>query len=870
MSGADPGDGAGRPRRIPLAIASARAQVAGAIAYARAGVAGAIAALRSAGVLDAMGPARRKSAAVWRRRPRWLVPVLGCLPLIPLIHGLIDARLAARTPSLHLLDRNWNFIAAVGNDDGDFGFWSMPPTLPPALITATLAAEDRRFQGHPGVDLRAVGGSLVDNYVRHRPQRGASTVAMQLARLQRKGGTGWYWKAHDAVAALALTGRLGREGVLRGYFRDAPYGNRISGAACAARRYFRKPVQDLSLAECALLAAVPKAPSRFNLFSQRGFELARRRAVLILKRAGNYGFITDEVRDGALSELAAFKPPQRQYRNSNTFHFLRQVAAKAPAATHPQGEIRTTLDLRLQDTLQGVLRREVPDLLRWQAGNSAALVLDARDGQVLAYVGSSDYYDPRGGAIDCANLSRSTGSLLKPFIYAMGMEWKGYTAATVLTDLGHDFGTGDRSFMPENFDHKFMGPVLYKTALANSRNIPAVEVLKSVGLDRFYDRCVAMGLAKDDGRAGLYGLGISIGGLYCSLQQLGAAYLSLANAGEKRDLIWELPDTATGWLPKGALGASTAADHGGQGRARPGERVLPADIALQIRRFLSDPVARLPSFARGGNLEYPFAVAAKTGTSEGFRDSWCFAFSDTYLIGVWIGNTDFSPTKRLSGYEGAARIAKRMLYALHPDRIDGLKDAAYPYPAGYIPVNICRLTGKRADRATPYATTEYFRPGTEPLEFSDVQQTLPVDPRNGLLAFEGCKVPVQHRRFTVLDPKYRDWAASQGLEVPPDRYSPACGGAPAVEEYSVAITAPRSGSRFFIDPEMPADGSLLPINCRVFPPPASVLWLINGEEHAEVKYPFTLKWPMKPGAYTFQAVVPGTAFRSATVRFEVF
>ena len=821
--------------------------------------------------MAALGVARGRTAQAWRARPRWLVPALIAIPLIPLIHGIMDARLTSRTPSLHLLDRNWNFIAAVGNNEGDFGFWAMPDALPPALITATLAAEDRRFQGHPGVDIRAVGGSILDNYVRRRPQRGASTLAMQLARLQRHGGTGFYWKAHDASAALALTARLGREGVLRAYFRDAPYGNRISGAACAARRYFRKPVQDLSLAECALLAAVPKAPSRFNLFSSRGFELARRRANLILKRAGSYGFIDAATRDGALAELAAFAPPERQYRDPDTFHFLRQAAAHAPAETHPRGEIRTTLDLKMQDTLQGILRREVPELLKWQAGNSAALVLDARDGQVLAYVGSSDYYDPRGGAIDCANLPRSTGSLLKPFIYALGMEWKGYTAATVLTDLGHDFGVGDRSFVPENYDRKFMGPVLYKTALANSRNIPAVEVLKAVGVDRFYERCVAMGLARDDGKAGLYGLGLSIGGLYCTLQQLGAAYLSLANAGEKRDLVWELPDTATAWLPSpGALAPAGADGRYSAAAGHTAARVLPADIALQIRRFLSDPVARLPGFPRGGNLEYPFAVAAKTGTSEGFRDSWCFAFSDTYLVGVWIGNTDFSATRGLSGYEGAARIAKRMLYTLHPDRVDGLSDAAYPVPAGYVPVNICRLTGKRADRSTPYATTEYFRPGTEPLEFSDVQQTLPVDPRNGLLAFEGCKVPVQLRRFTVLDPQYRDWAVSQGLETPPDRYSPACGGAPIVEEYSLAITAPRSGSRFFIDPEMPAEGSLLPINCRVFPPPASVLWLVNGEEHAVVTYPFTLKWPMRPGTYTFQAVVPGTTFRSAPVHFEVF
>jgi penicillin-binding protein 1C len=539
----------------------------------------------------------------------------------------------------------------------------------------------------------------------------------------------------------------------------------------------------------------------------------------------------------------------------------------------------------LQDSLQSLLRRELPRLLKWEAGNASAIVLDVRQGQVLAYVGSQDYFDPRGGAIDFASLPRSTGSLLKPFIYAMGMEWRGFTAATVLTDLGHDFGVGTRSFMPENYDHKYLGPVLYKNALANSRNIPAVEVLKEVGVEAFYRRCIALGLARDDGQAGRYGLGLSIGGLYCSLTQLGEAYLALANQGMRRRLVWELTDSATresgvgtkfepadvGTMSTPAdVGTKIAPDRDGEDASgtRP-ERVMPADIAMLIRRFLADPSARLPAFPRGGNLEYPFAVSVKTGTSEGYRDSWCIALSDTYLVGVWIGNADFSATKGLSGYEGAARIAKRMLYALHPDRVDGLSDAEFPYPPGYVAAPICRLTGKRADRNTPYVTTEYFRPGTEPVEFSDAQMTLPVDARNGLLAYPGCPVPLRWKRFTVLDPRYRAWAEAQGLEVPPERYSPACGERETVERYALSITSPRGGSRFFLDPEMPEGMSLLPIACRVDPAPTSVLWLADGKEVAEVRFPFTLKWAMRPGVHTFQAVVPGTPFRSAPVRLEV-
>lgn len=813
------------------------------------------------------GPWLSRERPGWRPRRRLVFALLSLPLLIPALHGLLGIRLLRKDPSLHLVDRAYRFIAAVENPTGEFGYWEMPADLPPTVVTATLAAEDRRFESHFGVDLRAASAAFLDNYIRRRGYRGASTLAMQVARLQRGGSGGWYNKVRDAVAAVGLTAFHGRDRVLRQYLGFAPYGNRIAGAACASRRYFHKPVQDLSLAEASLLASIPKAPSRLNPFHEGGFKLAKRRAALVIRRAFAYGWISEAVKTESLAELETLSRPFKELRDQSTFHFLRAVTGKlaenpdrtgnrpGPDGADPGGEIRATLDLEVQDTLQATLEREIPRLLKWEAGNSAAMVVDVRTGEVLAYVGSFDYYDRRGGAIDCANLPRSTGSLLKPFIYALGMEWQGFTPATILTDLGFDFGAGQRSFVPENFDRKFMGPVLYKNALANSRNIPAIQVLKAVGIDMFYRMCIALGLAPDDGRAQHYGLGLSIGGLYCTLQQVCDAYLTLANQGQRRGLKWRMDGDVDGAAAR---------------TARPSRQVIPPEIAMQIKRFLSDPVARLPSFPRGGHLEYPFAVAAKTGTSEGFRDSWCVGFSDRYLVGAWIGNTDFTPTKSLSGYEGAAVIVRKTLLALHPDRADGLKDVGFPSPPGYLPVPICRLTGNRADRNTPYVTTEYFRPGTEPLEFSQVHQLLPVDRRNGLLAFPGCDAPLEYRRFTVLAPRFRDWAESQGLEVPPGRYSPECGGAPVIDSYDIAVTSPRTGSRFFIDPEMPPGKSLLPLACRVSPSPASVLWLVNGEEYKVVRPPFTLHWPMQPGQYRFQAVVPGTDFRSASVKLEVY
>lgn len=784
------------------------------------------------------------------------------LLLLPAAHGLLDVRLTENAPSMLLLDRDHEFIATIENDDRQFGFWDMPSVLPENLVAASIAAEDRRFRSHPGVDPLAVAAAFRSNYIRHGVYRGASTLAMQVARLQRGGSSGWYFKIHDAVVALGITILHGREEILRQYFRIAPYGNRISGAACASRRYFHKPIQDLSMAEAALLASLPKAPSRFNLFREDGWILAKQRAELILRRAAAYRLIPAASLPGALSELSSLVRPVAERRRESSFHFLMQCARRLEETPHREGVIRTTLDQRLQDTLFAILRGEIPRLQQKDVDNAAAMVVDIPSGEVLAYLGSVDYRNDRGGAIDCANLPRSTGSLLKPFIYGMGMEWLGYTPATILTDLDFDFGSGNRSFIPENSDRKYQGPVLYKNALANSRNIPAVQVLQSIGVDLFYRRCIALGLTEDDGKEEYYGLGLSIGGLYCTLQQIAGAYLALANDGYRKKLQWEIPDST-----RFAGNASLAGAVPSGPEASP---VIPPEIARQIKRFLADPLARLPTFPRGGNLEYPFAVATKTGTSEGFRDSWCVAFSDKYLVVVWLGNTNFSPTRFMSGYRGAAPIARNIMFALHPDRIDGQSDVEFPPPRGFVPVPICRLTGKRADRLTPFVTTEYFRPGTEPLEISTASQLIPVDKRNGLLAPPPCQAPIEYRRFTVLDPQYSDWARSQGLEVPPDRISPHCGETATINSYQVEIVSPRNGSRFFIDPEMPAGASIVPLHAKASPSPSHLLWMVNGEESELLPYHTTFQLPMKPGTYEIQAVVPRTEFRSKPITLEIF
>jgi penicillin-binding protein 1C len=783
--------------------------------------------------------------------------------------SLTDIRLKEYEPSWIILDRNYRFIAEIESRDGHIGYWPAPDTLPQTLVTAVLAAEDRRFRRHIGIDVKSVIRAVVNNYITKQSFSGASTIAMQTARLQRGGSSSPFTKVRDSFAAVWLTLVYGRDKVLKQYVSISPYGNRIAGAPCASRRYFRKPVQDLSLAESALLVSVPRAPGRMNLFTERGFSAARSRARLVLNRCLEYGWIDSTEYHQSMAELATFKISPRDIRDEASIHAVlryqgllhdtdggrpadrrrqRPSAARRSESAAGGGLVISSINMDIQRYVQNELAEHLDRLRSRDVENGAVVVIDTRDNHVLAYIGSGGYFTSGSGMHDYAATKRSTGSLLKPFIFAFGMEELDYTAATVLRDINHDFGEGIRSFIPANSDRSFLGPILYKYALANSRNIPAVHVMRELGVNSVYRRLGHLRLAADDGRGDHYGLGLSIGGLYSDLVSISRAYLALGNEGRISDPVWFRDDTVS-----------------------ERSQVLTPQASAMIQRFLADPLARLPTFPRDGFFEYPFPVAVKTGTSDGFRDAWCVALSNRYLVGVWLGNANNHSMKRVSGYEGAAPLVKKIMLHLHPHERDGLRDGNFSAPPGWQPFSICRLTGLRADMNTPYVTSDFFAPGTEPREASSVLRVLPVDTRNGLLANMACPSRYREfRSFLALSPEYELWARSQGLPVAPRLQSPLCPGVRLPVDYRVEITWPRSGARFFIDPEMPEDRSFLPVNAVVEPESESLLWFVNGQELLTTSPPHTLRLPMSSGRYELQAAVPGTPVRSLVVRVDIF
>jgi penicillin-binding protein 1C len=751
--------------------------------------------------------------------------------------------LVAPGPSVLLRDRHGEFLGEAGDPAGEFGFWLVDP-LPERVVAATLALEDRRFWSHPGVDVAAAARALVQNLRAGRRVSGASTLAMQVARLQRPARRSYPRKAMEALTALLMTARHGRRAVLAHYLRIVPYGNRIRGIGYAARRYLDKPVADLSWAETAFLAAIPQAPARMNPFVPGGRERAVRRGQRILDELLRRGLLSHQEHDLARRQIVALAIPPAGERPREAMHaVLRLTEAlhdpQARRALARRPILRTSLDLALQREVAWLTLAAVDAWEPQGARNAAVVVLERHTAQVLAWVGSADYFDARrAGAIDYARVPRSPGSALKPFVYALALERGTITPASVLDDL--ERGPGGIG----NADEAFLGPLLPRLALANSRNVPAAELLARVGVDEAYAFFRDVGL--HDGRepARRYGLGLAIGGLPVTLEALVRAYTALASDGR---------------LLAPAL-------YEGQPRPEP-RRVVSEDTARSVALFLSDPLARLPSFARMGSLEYPFPVAVKTGTSSRFRDAWAVAFSKRALVGVWVGDPDFRPMNRLSGQRAAAELARRVLLLLHRDEQDGLSDVPFPPPRGFAAEKLCALTGRRATSACARVILEFLAPGAVPVGECGAHVRLLVDARTGRPATAATPVAAREARTLVdLPPRYAAWLGAVGL---PRLPQPALG--PPGESAGRArlhITSPRDGLRVLRDPETPPDHASLALRAVVDPEAPQLVWYVDGAPYQVVAAPYATRWPLRPGLHVFEARLPsGTS--AARVRVQV-
>ncbi|HPC60106.1 MAG TPA: penicillin-binding protein 1C [Verrucomicrobiota bacterium] len=574
---------------------------------------------------------------------------------------------------VEMVDRNGAPLRIARSEGGTFARPAGYADVPQALIHATLAAEDRRFWSHGGVDWRASLRAGLQ-FLRHRRVvSGGSTITQQLIKLAEPRPRTLRTKVIEAVQALRLEQVWDKQHILLEYLNRLDYGRLNTGCAAAAQACFGKPLRDLSVAECALLAGLPQGPTRLDPRLHPGRALHRQR--WILARMLECGFLSRAEFERAAAEPIALAPPGRAFRAPHFVDLLLSETRTQPPAAG--GRVVTSLDLELNQFVQGVVRRQLARLAEENVQHAAVVVMENRSGEVLALVGSADYFSPRQGQVNGAWAPRSAGSTFKPFTYLIAFE-QGATPASIVPDLPAEFATATGVFAPLNYDQRFHGPMRYRLALGNSLNVSAVKVLASLGGPAVLKaRLTDCGLTTLTRPAEEYGLGLTLGNAEARLLELANAYACLARLGQ--------------YQPFALLRAPAVPGRPAAAAKPPPLRVFDPAAAFLLADILSDNAARTLAFGPESALRFDFPVACKTGTSSGFRDNWAFGYTPEFTVGVWAGNFDGSPMRGVSGVTGAAPILHEVFEHLHQRH----GTTWYPTPETVVEAPIHPLTGKR-------------------------------------------------------------------------------------------------------------------------------------------------------------------------------
>jgi penicillin-binding protein 1C len=753
----------------------------------------------------------------------------------PIPAGLLDG---IDTPSTVVVDRHGRVLYEALSKDGTRIRPLDAASLPPVLEAATLAAEDRRFFSHPGVDpvslLRAAKRNLVEGQV----VEGGSTISQQVAKLliQRREGIrprGVPAKIREMVLALRLEHRFSKRQVLAMYLNLAAYGNQTAGAGRASQLYFGVDASMLTPAQAAFLAALPQRPTAFNPL--KNIASARARQQTVLRRMAAAGALTPERLREAQAEQVALRPRRGAF---SAPHFVEML--RASAGDKSPSRIVSTLDLDLQREIEGIIEHERESLKAHGAANVAVVVLDNVRGEWLAWEGSGDYGDARhGGAINGPLVPRQPGSALKPFTYALAFE-QGWHPASVLPDVPSHFPTAEPGvlYSPRNYDGRYRGPLLARRALAGSQNVPAVALASDVGVSTLLRFLGRSGLTTFDRTPAYYGLGVTLGNAEVRLDQLVAAYATFARGG-----VWREPTavlSAEGFRQAVGESAEALRAKAEGGRQVEERQVVSPRTAFWITDILSDPEARAFTFGRGNNLEFPFPVAAKTGTSQAYHDNWTVGYTRDVTVGVWVGNFDRTPLRLSSGVTGAGPIFHAVMLAANRGRESmGAHEVLAP-PAGIEEVTICALSGMRANAWCPSKAREWASAGDEALPCAWHHQS-----DEGVL--------------TIYPPEFRAWVAESGVRdashVSPKLRSSERGTSSGIDvrlRQPLSITNPPPGAIYSVDPTLRREFQALPLRA-VTERPTTVTWLVDGRPIGTASSERSLSWPLAIGAHEIEA-----------------
>ncbi|HIE05896.1 MAG TPA: penicillin-binding protein 1C, partial [bacterium (Candidatus Stahlbacteria)] len=602
--------------------------------------------------------------------------------------------------SFDVCDRNGRLLRRVLSRDYKTSVWIGLDKISSVMIDATVLVEDKRFFVHNGVDPLALFRAAYDNVINRRIRSGGSTITMQVAKMALGlKGRSIFHKLIEMIYAVKLELHLSKAEILEIYLNRAPYGGQIYGVEAASWFYFGKPASQLSPGESALLSVIPRSPTRFNPY--RSPHLVLKAKEQVLKRLIKNTIIDSLTFEVAIQESLQLKRPDFVFEAPHFVDFLlRELDEKN---IKDLSRVVTTIDLDLQHKFESMLRTTLRPLAGYSINQGAILVMDQKTGEILAMVGSRDYFDEMEGQVNGCLSLRQPGSSIKPFLYLQALE-SGFTAADLLPDTLIEFPIGDGTrFAPRNYSNTFHGPTRVREALASSFNVPTVYLLKMLSPVRFYYLLKELKFGGLNEASHFYGLVLGLGSAEVTLLQLVNGYRAIGQNGfyEKERIILSAYD--------------------GEGHRIEIERELPRkvfdrDATFIVTDILSDNASRIKAFGDDSPLDMPFPCISKTGTSKGYRDNWCLGFTDDYVVGVWVGNFDGRSMQGVSGISGAAPLFRDLMVELHRES----RPKIFDEPSSIVHLMICARTGKRARNICPERIDEVFISGTEPAEFCDL------------------------------------------------------------------------------------------------------------------------------------------------------
>ncbi|MDE6571143.1 MAG: penicillin-binding protein 1C [Alphaproteobacteria bacterium] len=730
-------------------------------------------------------------------------------------------------------DRDGNLLRLTLSADDKYRLFTPLDKISPALRRATILYEDRWFYYHPGINPVSLVGATA-NYFTHRTRPiGASTITMQVARLRYDMNTKRpMGKLRQIGMAIWLDMFHSKSEILEAYLNLAPYGGNIEGVGAASLIYFGQSAQNISTIESITMATIPQNPSKRGLNTTAGLRhIMDMRRDLVHRWTARYGA------DAALETMADMPLNVRTTGDLPWAapHFIDRQMAQYNNYWTDMGrrpsEITTTLDSQLQQRLMRTLESEIATRRAHGVENAAAILLNYKTMEVISYIGSANYFDKSiYGENDGVRARRSPGSTLKPLIYAAAADRGLIHAMTLLRDAKINFGV----YAPENSDSEFYGPVLARDALTHSRNIPAIDLVRKIGVRNFYKLLRTSGVShlKSPDH---YGISVALGGAEVSMWELADIYATMANLGMRRDMrtVMGAPDVTRGQI------------------LSPESFFLVLDmLGRQGSRDVRIPYAR----TRGRAITHYW----KTGTSSSFRDAWTAGIFGDYVLIVWVGNFDGRPNNAFSGAKTAAPIYFKLASTV-ADVMDA-RGTPVQNPnflrddLNISRIDMCDGVGGIAGTHCPHVVQSYFIPGVSPIDTSSVYRAIPIDRATGRRACHRDAATTYMAVFEFWDAEYLDMFRRAGIrrKTPPP-FMPDCD-LDAIAETTAApqITSPGDRSRIVITDG--SDTAPVAFVALAAGTDTRIFWFLDDAMIGTSSAGATFEYPVPIGRHTIRAM----------------